>query len=60
MQNQTSFLVDGISSIAIHNGVVRVQFMRLGMDGKPQPTVELHIPVTSIKSVMEALGKASR
>ena len=33
MQTQPTLLVDGVSSIAIHNGVARVQFMRLGLDG---------------------------
>lgn len=60
MQDQEQcFLVDGIKTIAIHNGVVRIQFMRLGMDGKPVNSVELHVPVVSMKSVAEALRKAA-
>ena len=59
MNEEYTFLVDGISAIAIHNGVVRVQFMRLGMDGKPRPIVELQVPTTSMKSVVEALKKVS-
>ncbi len=55
--NHPAFLVDGINAIAIHNGVVRLEFMCLGIDGKPKPNVELHIPAASIKSVTEALKK---
>lgn len=60
MRNEHTFLVDGASAIAIHNGVVRIQFMRLAMDGKPIPSVELHVPAASIKSVMDALEKIAR
>lgn len=59
MQDETTFLVDGVSTIAIHNGVVRVQFMRIGMNGKPVPSVELQVPVASMKSVAEAFKKAT-
>ena len=58
MKTET-ILVDGINAIAIHNGVVRIQFMRLGMDGKPTPSVELHVPTTSMKLVLDALKKVS-
>lgn len=59
MQNDNTFLVDGISTIAIHNGVVRIQFMRIGMNGGPVPSVELHVPVTTMKSVVDAFKKAA-
>jgi hypothetical protein len=59
MSDQNTFLVDGISAIAIHNGVVRVQFMRLGMDGKPRPIIELQVPTNSMKSVLDALKKVT-
>jgi hypothetical protein len=59
VSEQNSFLVDGIHTIAIHNGVVRIQFMRLGMDGKPIPIVELQVPAGSMKFVIEALKKVS-
>lgn len=57
--DNAAYLVDGVKAIAIHNGVVRIQFMRLGMDGKPENSVELHVPVASMKSVAEALKKAT-
>lgn len=59
MQDETVFLIDGVNSIAIHNGVVRIQFMRLSMEGKPEPSLQLHIPVTAMKSVADALKKAT-
>jgi hypothetical protein len=55
-----AFLVDGVSAVAIHNGVARIQFMRLNVDGKPVPTVELAVPVTQVRSIIEAFIKASK
>ena len=52
-----TILADGVNALAVHNGIVRVQFMRLGIDGKPQPVVELQLPVSAIKSINEALRK---
>ncbi len=58
MQNShASFLVDGISAIAVHNGIARIEFMCLGIDGKPKPAVELQIPQATVKSITEAFKK---
>jgi hypothetical protein len=57
MQTPSSFLVDGVSALAIHNGVARIQFMRLGIDGKPVPSVEIQVPVAAVKSMLDALKK---
>lgn len=54
---QPSYLVDGVSAIAIHNGVARLQFMRLGFDGKSVNSHEVHIPLPALKSVLDALKK---
>jgi len=53
------FPVDGISSLGIHNGVVRIQFMRLNTDGKAIPAVELNVPVSQIKAMGETLSKVA-
>jgi len=52
-----SILADGVNALAVHNGIARVQLMRLGVDGKPQPAVELQLPVGVVKSIIEALRK---
>jgi hypothetical protein len=57
MNDEKSFLIDGVHSMAIHNGVARVIMMRLGVDGKATPTVELHIPLNSMKSILETFQK---
>ena len=57
MEAQLSLLVDGVSSIAIHNGVARVQFMRLGLDGQPTDSHEVLIPMGAVPSIIEALQK---
>jgi len=57
MEAQLTILVDGVSSIAIHNGVARVQFMRLGLDGQPTDSHEVLIPMGAVPSIIEALQK---
>jgi hypothetical protein len=58
MEKPASFLVDGIKAIAKHNGVIRIEFMRLDVvDGKPYPSVELQVPAASMQSVVDALKK---
>ena len=52
-----NFMVDGIQSVAIHNGVARVLFMRLDTDGEPLPSVELNIPMNQVASITTALSK---
>jgi hypothetical protein len=49
-------MVDGIQSVAIHNGVARIVFMRLDTNGKPDPSVELNIPMNQMSSITKALG----
>ena len=55
--SRDTYLVDGVSAIAIHNGVARLQFMRLGLDGKPVNSHEVHIPMPALKSVLDARRK---
>ncbi len=57
MELQPTLLVDGVGAIAIHNGVARVQFMRLGLDGKQTNSHEVLIPLSVVTSVLEALKK---
>ncbi len=57
MEMQNKFLVDGVSAVAVHNGVARVQFMKIGVDGKATDSHELMIPVSAIKLVMDAMRK---
>lgn len=49
-------VVDGIRTIAIHNDVVRIQFMSLDFDGKPVDTVRLLVPMKQIGQIAEALA----
>jgi hypothetical protein len=52
--------VDGIQALGVHNGVARLLMMRLSSDGKPIPALEVLIPATAIRSVMEGLGKVAK
>jgi hypothetical protein len=54
-----SFMVDGIQSVAIHNGVARIVFMRLDTNGKPIPSVELNVPMNQMPTITQALGRVN-
>lgn len=51
------FLVDGVQSIAVNNGIARILFMRLDITGTPMPAVELHIPMNQMASIAQSLSK---
>jgi hypothetical protein len=55
-----TYLVDGVNAIAVHNGVARIQFMRLNVEGKPDASVELAVPVPQLKAIIEAFQKAAK
>jgi hypothetical protein len=55
VENIQAFPVDGISSLGIHNGVVRIQFMRLDPDGRAVPAVEINVPVSQMRSLADTL-----
>jgi hypothetical protein len=57
-QSIPSYIIDGIRAIGIHNGVLRVEFIRLDVDGIARPVVELAIPMTQVKPVSAALARA--
>lgn len=50
-----AFLVDGIKSIAIHNDVARIQFMQLGLDGRPEDNVCILLPMKQAPQVADTL-----
>jgi hypothetical protein len=54
-----SFMVDGIQSVAIHNGVARIVFMRLDTNGKPIPSVEINVPMNQMPTITQALGRVN-
>lgn len=58
-QNPT-FLVDGVSAVAVHNGVARIQFMRLNVEGHAEPAFQLAVPTPQTRAILEAFVKASR
>jgi len=60
MANDSTYFIDSIRSIGVHNGVVRIQFFKLSSDGSPQDTVELLIPSNQVKSILDGLAKVAR
>ncbi len=59
----TEIFVDGIRSVAVANGVVRIEFaqLRRSADGEsrmtPEPVLTLMIPATSMTSVLTQLAQ---
>ena len=51
----TQILIDGITNISFHNGVLRIECITVGPDGKPHPSGTLVIPGAIAGQVMQAL-----
>ena len=53
------YLVDGLLSVATHNGVHRLKFYALVGSESPQaqPNVEIAIPETSIGPIMQTMTR---
>jgi hypothetical protein len=51
---------DTVQSVAIHNGIVRVSFIRLDTVGKNMPALELLMPFGQVASLMKALQSVAR
>jgi hypothetical protein len=56
----TQILIDGISNIAFHNAVLRIECVSSGFDGKPQPSGTLVIPGPVAGQVLQALIKGTQ
>jgi len=56
----TQILIDGITNISFHNGVLRVECASAGPDGKPQPSGTLAIPGAVAGPVLQALIKGTQ
>jgi len=54
---KVAIFVDGIASIGVHNGVVRIAFFRLLPDGNTEIVLELQIPQNQVRSLIEGLNK---
>jgi hypothetical protein len=53
----TQILIDVITNITFHSGVLRVECGAVGPDGKPQPSGSLLIPAPVAGQVLQALIK---
>jgi hypothetical protein len=51
---------DTVQSVGVHNGLVRIAFIRLDANGRPEPALELMIPVAQVASLMRALQGVAR
>lgn len=57
MDQSNIYLVDGVSAVAVHNGVGRVQFIQIGVDGAATESLQLLIPLNAVKTILDALRK---
>ena len=56
----SSYFVDGVGSIALHNGVYRITFVRLDKDARPVNEVELLVPQNQFREMVAGMQKAGR
>ena len=57
---KVAILVDGIASMGVHNGVVRIAFFRLLPDERKEIVLGLQIPQNQVGSIIEGLSKVRR
>ena len=51
--------VDIARSIGLHNGVLRIAYAQLDAEGKAEDVLDLMMPQSEIKNLIEALRKIS-
>lgn len=54
-----TLLVDGVQSMSVHNGVVRLELVQLQSDGKARPVIQLQVPQQVVRKLIEALQNAA-
>ena len=55
-----TLLVDGVQSMSVQNGVVRLELVQLQPDGKAAPVIQLQVPQPVVRKLIEALQNAAR
>ena len=55
-----SVFCDVVETAAVHNGVVRITFIRLDKNSKPVPALELLLPLNQVTTVVRALQQVQR
>jgi hypothetical protein len=56
----TQLFIDGIANISFYNGILRIECITAGPDGKPQPSGSLMIPGAVAGPVLQALIKGTQ
>lgn len=51
----TQVLIDAITNLSIHNGVLRIECVAVGADGQSHPSGTLIIPGAAAVQVLQAL-----
>ncbi len=59
-QSAPVIFCDTVQSLAVHNGVVRISFIRLDADGKPMPALDLLLPQGQAENFVRALNALAR
>lgn len=56
----TQILIDAINNLSFHNGVLRIECVAIGADGKPHQSGTLVIPSAAAGQVLNALINGSK
>ena len=51
----TQVLIDAITNLSLHSGVLRIECAAVGADGQPHPSGTLIIPGAVVAQVLQAL-----
>jgi len=56
----TQILIDAITNLAMHNGVMRIECAAVGADGQQRPSGTLIIPGLSVPPVLQTLTSGTQ
>lgn len=56
----TVMFVDTVRAVGVHNGVLRIEFIRLNASGNPVPALELVMPAGQASALAKAIGGIAR
>lgn len=55
MDEKPVVFCDTVQSAGVHNGIVRISFVRLDADGRNTPALDLLFPVSQVSSLLRAI-----
>jgi len=57
---EVKVFADMARSMGLHNGVVRIKFVQLDTEGKAEDVLDLMMPQTELRNLIEGLRKIAK